>query len=232
MSTTSHRQPAPDSATPADGRTSRWIEVWDPLVRTGHWLLVLGFFAAWLTEDELLSVHVWAGYLVGVVVMIRVLWGLVGPRHARFSDFVYAPGQVLAHLRALLALRSERYVGHSPAGGVMVLALLLSLSATVTTGLVVYALEENAGPLAGRVASAPGDTEHAFFPAARADDDEHERERTVDHEARGESWEEAHELFANLTLMLIGFHVAGVLLTSAVNRENLVRAMLTGRKRA
>ena len=110
------------------------ISVWDPFVRTAHCMVALGFFVAYFTEDEALTVHVWAGYVVGGLVLLRIIWGFVGPRHARFTDFTYGPSTVFAYLRDLMLARAPRYIGHSPAGGAMVIALLLFLSMTVATG--------------------------------------------------------------------------------------------------
>ena len=73
------------------------IKVWDLFVRIGHWTIVAGFAIAYLSED-LPSLHVWAGSIVGAAVLIRIIWGFVGPRRARFSDFVHAPAAVhLSH---------------------------------------------------------------------------------------------------------------------------------------
>jgi cytochrome b len=180
------------------------VPVWDHFVRVAHWTMALGFFVAYFTEDDLLTLHVWAGYVVGLVVALRIAWGLAGPKHARFSDFLYRPAEVVAYLRDLALRHGRRYLGHSPAGGAMVIALLIGLLATVGSGLVLYAIEDQAGPLAALVSST----------------------------GRGELWEEAHEVIANLMLVLVGLHVAGVLLASHVHRENLIKAMVTGRKRA
>lgn len=178
------------------------VYVWDPFVRLFHWTLVVAFTIAYLTEDDLLTVHVWAGYVVGGLIVARIIWGFVGPTHARFLDFIYAPVTTLAYMRHLVRFRAERHLGHSPAGGAMVVLLLLFLTATVVTGLVVYGGEQQAGPLAGMFTK---DT--------------------------GEAFEEAHELLANITLALVLAHIAAVVLASFVHRENLVRAMLTGYKR-
>jgi cytochrome b len=179
-----------------------WIYVWDPFVRLFHWTLVVTFTVAYLTEDPLI-VHVWAGYLVGILVVARVVWGFFGTPHARFSDFLYTPTVTLSYVRDLLLLRrGERHLGHSPGGGYMVILLLIFLAATVVTGLIVYGGDQQAGPLAGMFT-----------------------------EDTGEAMEEWHELFANITLVLVLIHIAAVILANFVYRENLVRAMVSGYKR-
>ncbi|MCJ7529317.1 MAG: cytochrome b/b6 domain-containing protein, partial [Methyloceanibacter sp.] len=102
-------------------------------MRVFHWTLVVAFTVAYLTEDDLLTAHVWAGYVVGALVVARVVWGFVGSPHARFSDFVYAPATALRYGRDLLLFRGERHLGHSPGGGYMVVLLLVFLAATVVT---------------------------------------------------------------------------------------------------
>jgi cytochrome b len=200
--------------------------VWDPLVRFGHWALVAAFTVAYFSAEEEAGgpdpVHVWGGYVVGGIVVLRVLWGFVGPRPARFTDFICGPMKTLRYLVDLLRGRSERYLGHSPAGGSMVIALLVCLAATVGTGLMAYG-EQSKGPLA---ASSVTDTN------ANGNKAEH-RARA---EGGGERTESAigdlHGVLANITVALVVLHILGVALASIVHRENLVLAMITGRKRA
>ena len=176
--------------------------IWDPVVRIGHWTLVFTFITAYITEGEA-PVHMWAGYLLAAVVLFRLLWGFIGTRHARFSDFLYSPARIFAYLKSLLGRRPEHYRGHNPAGGVMILLLLLSLALTAGSGMALYAVDEHAGPLAGLLTAS---------------------------ESAEEFWEELHELFGNLTLVLVIVHVAGALVSSYLHRENLVKAMVTARK--
>ncbi len=223
-------------------KNTTMIKVWDPLVRVGHWILVTGFLLAYFTEaeDETLSVHVWAGYLVAAVVLVRIAWGFVGSRHARFADFLFSPGTTIVYLRDLILGSARRYLGHSPAGAAMIFLLFISLTAITWSGLMVYAYEEQAGPFAGFIAETKAvSPTWALISTTRADNDEHEEEEhegkensNSTFEAREEYWEELHEFFANFTLFLIILHVGGVLLASFVHRENLVSSMLTGRKRA
>jgi len=212
---------------PASERPEREVQVWDLFVRVFHWSVAIGFFVAYLTEDDALTLHVWAGYVVGGLVVLRIVWGFVGPKHARFADFVYPPGVVFAYLRDLITLGGRRYLGHSPGGGAMVIALLAALLVTVGSGLVLYAIEDDAGPLAGIITGAP-----ARDAAPAIGEDEDERGGDARGEASGELWEEVHEVLADLTLVLVILHIAGVLLASYVHHENLTRAMVTGRKRA
>jgi len=202
------------------------VRVWDIFVRSGHWVVAAAFFVAYLTEDDLLLLHVWAGYLLGALVVLRVLWGLVGPRHARFTDFVYRPRRVLGYLRDLALFRAPRYLGHSPAGGAMAVALWIGLLAAVWSGLELYAVEEGAGPLAA-ASAARSQADAGLFATARADEDEKDQEQEA-----GDFWEEVHEVLADLVLLLVVLHIAGVALASLVHRENLARAMVTGMKRA
>ena len=183
------------------------VKVWDPLVRIFHWSLVAAFAVAYFSsEDEWLGLHSVAGYIVLALVLFRLVWGFVGPRHARFSDFLYRPSVVMQYLKQVLSFRAPRYIGHNPAGGAMIVALLASLLITTVFGLAVYGAEEGAGPLAAALAGVSKSRAHAL--------------------------EEIHEFFANFTVVLIFAHVAGVVLESLLHRENLVRAMFTGYKRA
>lgn len=208
--------------------SGNWVYVWDPFVRAFHWILVVGFAVAYLTGEEVLGVHVWAGYAVGVLIVSRLFWGFVGPNRARFSDFVSGPVTTLRYLQDLLLFRAKRHIGHSPAGGAMIILLLLFLSATVASGLVVYGAEKNAGPLAGMFA--PSTALPAIQSEVESDDE------ALDPENGSESGvarlaEETHELFANLSLLLIVLHIGAVIFASIAHRENLVRAMFTGFKR-
>jgi cytochrome b len=187
---------------PAQAPVSTEVRVWDPFIRIFHWTLVIAFTVAYLTEEPLI-LHVWAGYVVVTLVVARVVWGFVGAQHARFADFVYRPATALSYLRELVRMRGKRYLGHSPAGGYMVILLLVMLAATGIAGLIVYGGEEQAGPLAGMVSK-----------------------------ATAENFEEIHELLANVTLALIFVHVAAVIFASFAHRENLPRAMVTGWKRS
>jgi cytochrome b len=180
------------------------IRVWDPLVRVGHWLLVVSFFIAYLTEDDFMTLHTWAGYSVTVIILTRVVWGFIGTRHARFTDFVYPLSSVSQFLKDTLILRAKRFIGHNPAGGLMILALILSLLITTFSGMALYAAADNAGPFAPWLGVSSHFLEEVF--------------------------EGIHEFFANLTLLLVLVHVMGVVVESLIHRENLVRAMITGYK--
>lgn len=214
---------------PETPSTPASVKVWDPLVRIFHWSLVATFIVAWLTADEESRLHELAGYAVIGLVLVRIVWGFIGTRYARFSDFVYRPSTVLGYARDMLRGKPKHYLGHNPLGGVMVLALLVSLLAAGVTGLALQGAEQGTGPFAS-LASGATVTMPSVIARAVADDDEGKNGEEED-EGNEEIWEELHEFFANLTLLLVALHIAGVIIGSLVHRENLVRAMFTGRKR-
>lgn len=172
--------------------SSASLKVWDLFVRLFHWSLVASFAIAFLTGDDLEALHIWAGYAAAGLVALRLVWGLIGTKYARFTQFVRSPVTVLGYLRDIATGRETRYVGHNPAGGAMVLALLAMLVGLGVTGILM--------------------TTPAYW--------------------HSEPLEEIHEVMANLTLGLVILHIAGVTLASMRHHENLVRAMVTGRKRA
>jgi cytochrome b len=183
--------------------TPKLIKIWDLPLRVFHWLLVAGFSVAYLTEDELPTIHVWAGYLVLCLLVFRLFWGFTGSSYARFSNFLCSPAKSVAYVKDAVALKAKRYLGHNPAGAAMIVLLIVSLFITVISGLIVYGADQNLGPFAGLV----GSSNEKF-------------------------WEEAHEITANLSLLLVIVHVLGVAFESVMHHENLVKAMWNGYKKS
>jgi len=197
------------------------IKVWDIAVRIFHWSLVLFFITAYVTGEDEGQIHILAGYGVLGLIVFRVIWGFIGTRYARFWNFICSPKQVLAYSCSLLSGKPIYYIGHNPLGGLIVLALLLSLGLTVWSGLELEA-SEGRGLFAAKT---------MIVQSVYADDDEHHSGEGHDNRRGGEEfWEELHEIVANLTLLLIIFHISGVILSSILHRENLVNAMITGIK--
>ncbi len=199
------------------------IPVWDILVRIFHWSLVLAFTIAYLTEDEFEEFHIYAGYVVLGLISFRLLWGFIGSRYARFSNFIYSFAEIKAYLSSLRTKNPKHYLGHNPAGGVMIIALLLSLFAATLSGVKVYGVQ-GYGPLADN------GIEFSIVSEALAHGENKHEDGKVE-SAEEELWEEIHEFFSNFTLLLIFIHIAGVVVASRVHGENLVRAMITGKKK-
>ncbi len=199
------------------------IKVWDPLQRLFHWGLVASIAIAWLTGEDGEALHEWAGYAALGLLAFRLVWGFIGPRYARFSQFIRGPQAVIDYTRDMLNKREKRYIGHNPLGAVMVVALLATTGATGFTGWLMVEPE--------RMAMLP--EMPAFVTPAFADSDgDEEREYGGYGEGDEEAMEEIHEFFANLLLLLIFLHVAGVIYASRRHKENLARAMITGQKLA
>ena len=110
--------------------------VWDPFIRIFHWGLAGAVLIAFLTEDDLQGLYTLAGYTVIGLIAARILWGVIGTHHARFTDFVCGPRATLAYLGDILRGHPARYLGHNPTGAAMAVALLGGLTATALTGVV------------------------------------------------------------------------------------------------
>jgi cytochrome b len=124
--------PLPSPSSTSDLAPS--VRVWDPFVRVLHWGLVAAVATAWWSGDDWKALHLASGYIAAALITARVVWGFVGPRHARFSEFVRRPVVVVRYLRAIARGRQARYLGHNPAGGAMIAALLATLAAVCFTG--------------------------------------------------------------------------------------------------
>jgi cytochrome b len=163
------------------------VPVWDPLVRIAHWILVACVIAAWFTRG---ATHDWLGYGALGVVALRVIWGWIGPRQARFATFVRPPAATLAYACAVARRAEPRHLGHNPLGAWMIVALLAMVVLVAASGWL--------------------SSTDRFW---------------------GVAWlQETHHLLGDGLLVLGTLHVAGVAYTSLRHRENLVRAMITGRK--
>ena len=103
-----------------------------------HWVLVIAFSTTYFTEDDLITQHVWAGYTVTGIILIRLVWGFIGGRYAKFSNFIYQSSAILLYSKSLIAPKPQHYIDHNPAGGAMVIALLLYLSITTLSGMKLY----------------------------------------------------------------------------------------------
>jgi cytochrome b len=178
--------------------------VWDLPVRVSHWLLALCVPLAWLTRElgsEYFRWHRYVGYTVTVLVAFRLIWGCAGTRHARLAAFVRGPRAVTAYLRDFVRGVHSRHVGHNPAGGWMVLALLGLLALQVATGLFANDQILNVGPFYGWVSPELSD-------------------RLARLHRRSFDW----------LLIAIGLHVLAVLVYRVHARRDLLRPMFSGRK--
>lgn len=177
------------NTTTASPSPSARVRVWDLPLRVFHWSMAVAFFGAWFTsEDGPRLLHLLFGYSLGALVVFRLVWGLIGTRHARFTDFVAGPRKVLDYLRDLTKGRSPHPVGHNPLGAI---AIVLMLSFGIGMAVTGWSM-----------ASVQGD----------------------------ESLKELHELIANLFMAMVVLHVLGVIVSSVLHRDNLIRAMVTGSK--
>lgn len=116
------------------------MKVWDLFVRIAHWTLAVCVLTAWTTGEWKFNsaepIHEWGGYAVLVVIALRVVWGFVGSRYARFVQFTAGASRTVAYAKAVLRGMEPRYVGHNPLGAWMILALLATAALASLSGWV------------------------------------------------------------------------------------------------
>lgn len=175
----------------ATGKVRQAIMVWDMPVRVFHWLLVICFAGAWLSSESerFAMIHYAFGYTACLLVLIRLVWGAIGTRYARFSQFLKSPRVVLEHFMAMLRGHPHHDVGHNPAGGLVMFALMLLI---LLIGLSGYLSVK---------------------------------------EFLGNFVSEVHEVVASLVLGLVIVHIIAAVGMSVIERQNLVRSMVTGKKK-
>lgn len=178
------------------------VRVWDWPVRLTHWLFVFCMVVSWWSaEQHAMDWHRYSGYVLLGLLIFRIYWGFAGSSSARFSQFLRSPGKVIAYLRETREIRRE--AGHNPLGGWSVAVMLTLMLTQVVIGLFVSDVDGlESGPLSHLVS----------FDTSR-------------------TLAEAHEILFNVLLTLIGLHVVAIVFYLLVKRDNLLPAMLTGRRR-
>lgn len=170
----------------------RSVMVWDKVVRIFHWTIVTGFTLDMFVLAEGKWPHRWVGYTILAAILVRLIWGFVGTPHARYADFMPSPKRLIGYLISLLKGNEPRYVGHNPAGALMMIALIIMMLGCCITGWM----------------------------------------QGLDRFWGAEWLQELHELMANSILVLAGIHVFAAIIESFRHKENLIKSMITGRKRA
>lgn len=180
--------------------------VWDWGVRGFHWLLVLSLLGSYLTAEQgwlSMDWHFRFGYLALGLICFRVIWGFIGNEHARFADFLRGPAAVFAYIRGLFARNHQRSLGHSALGGWASMVLLLAVALQASTGLMTTDDIFMEGPLARHVST-----------------------DTVSLMTR------IHAININVIYGLVALHLSAIAFYLFGKRENLIAAMLSGKKSA
>jgi hypothetical protein len=167
------------------------VLVWDFPIRVFHWLLVVSFAGAWITSESEAQqmIHYAFGYSACALVLFRIIWGIVGTRYARFTQFIKGPVATISHIKSLLKGNQDPGIGHNPAGALAMISLMVLILLIGLTGY--WSVKE-------------------FL---------------------GDFMSGAHEAIANLTIIVVVIHIAAAIIMSFLQKENLVRSMVTGNKK-
>jgi cytochrome b len=166
------------------------VLVWDVPIRIFHWLLVVSFAGAWLTSESEAQqmIHYAFGYSACTLVLFRIIWGIVGTRYARFSQFIKGPAETIRHIKSLMTGSEHSSLGHNPAGAIAMISLMILILLIGLTGY--WSVKE-------------------FL---------------------GDFMSEAHETISNITLVIVAIHVGAAIIMSFLQKENLVKSMVSGKK--
>lgn len=193
------------NTTPVGADTVMTVSVWDRFLRFFHWTLVACFATAYISgELHASTVHELTGYVLCFLLAARIYWGFKGSEYARFRAFMFPIRETLAYARAMFKGNPRHYLGHNPAGALMVFALLGLLLLILASGFLTLGTNDYEGPL--------------VFLANRVSD---EASNVFLH---------LHEFLTHAALVLVVLHLLGVLAGSLLHKENLVKAMITGNK--
>lgn len=194
-----------NTAASSDQSNESIVRVWDLPTRLFHWLLVLCVTVSVVTGSIgglYMRYHEWSGVTILVLVLFRIVWGVVGGRHARFAAFVAGPKAVVGYARDLFGGAHRRYLGHNPLGGWSILAMLAALGVQAGTGLFANDDIFTEGPLAHLISKGLSDL-----------------------------LTRVHIVNKSVLLILVGVHILAVVFYYLVKRENLFVPMITGYKR-
>lgn len=178
------------------------VKVWDLATRLFHWLLVLLVVAAWLTiENRMIEAHEFIGHSIFALLLFRLMWGFIGSTTARFSNFVKPPLKALSYLKKSLSLQADYSTGHNPAGGWMVIIMLIFFGFQTISGMLANNDLGFSGALSDSISKSLSDT-----------------------------MTQLHALNFNILLALIWLHLVAVFFYVLVKKTNLVKAMWSGKK--
>lgn len=206
----------------------RWR--WDPLVRLTHWGIAIAVTANALFTEEGSNTHVWIGYGLAALLALRLVWGLIGPKEARFTAFPPNPVRAIGHIGAVLRGEKTQHRSHNPLGALNVYAMWACLAAVIGTG-VAMAGPPSLTPVAAERGAAEADGGREGAGAGGAGEGEGEGEGQGEGEGGDEMLEELHEAAVYLLYLLIALHLGGVLFESSRHGGAVVARMMPGRSR-
>ena len=193
-----------------------FVKVWDPIVRIGHWVLVLAFAALYFRSNKF-PLHVYAGYVIMGYMSFRILWGFIGPRAARFWTFIYSPKVMIKYGVDSVVGHPLHTISHNPLGGSMVFALLISMLGTGVLGILLYSAGQEMGPLGDSI---PSEWEDEFMTI------------TLFGNEIVLGLKELHIWCGNIAASLVTMHLIGNMWATACHKSNHVVGMITGVKDA